>query len=146
MEAAAVGRAVEPHQVLAPVGAEVGGQLVAHGLGGHRRSRVLERGEVLAVGRGNLVGQRRLQHAERLAELHRAALELAQGAEELLGGALLHVDEDVVRGLPPEPLAEAHGRTSGVAQGECCDPGRAGRCLARELGHDTSVTTRAMRP
>ena len=44
-------------------------------------------------GAGQLVGQRRLEDRHRLAELHRPALELAEGAEELLGGALLDLGQ-----------------------------------------------------
>ena len=42
--------------------AELGGQLVAHGLGRHRGSGVLQLREVLAVRRRDLLGQRRLEH------------------------------------------------------------------------------------
>ena len=55
------------------------GEHVAHRLRRHRRRGVLQPGELLAVGRRELVGQRRLEHRQRLAELHRAALELARG-------------------------------------------------------------------
>ena len=133
------GRAVEPHQALGPVGAEVGGELLAHGRGRHRRCGVLERGEVLAVGGGDVLGQRGLEDAQRLAELHRPALELAQGAEELLGRALLHLGEHRLRGPAAQPLAEAHGLSSGVAQREGCEPGGARGGLAGELGHGPIV-------
>ena len=111
-------RAVEPDQPLPPVVTEVGGELLAHGGGRHRGSGVLQRGEVLAVGRGQLLGKRRLQHAQRLAELHRAALELAERAEQLLGGALLDLDQHGVGVRPPrrlpKPMAGVR-RTPGAA-------------------------------
>ena len=89
IDAAAVGPPSSQTSWSFQSGAEVAGQDLADGLGRHRRRRVLQPGELLAVGRRDLVGQRRLEHRQRLAELHRAALELAQRAEQLLGGALL---------------------------------------------------------
>ena len=127
--------AVEPDQVVGPVGPEVGGQLVAHRLGRHRRRVVLQAGEVLPVGRHQLVGQGGLEHAQRLAELHRPALELAERLEELLGRALLHLGEHRVRRGAAQPPPEAHRRTSCVAQRQGGEAGAAGEGLARELGH-----------
>ena len=65
---------------------------MVHGGRRHRGSGVLELGQLVAVGRRELLGQRRLHDRERLPHLHGAALELAQRLEELLGGALLHVE------------------------------------------------------
>src|SRR5687768_4374043 len=137
--------AVEPHQPLLPVVAEVRGELLADRLRRHRRSRVLQRGQVLAVGRGDLLRQRGLQDAQGLAELHRPALELAERAEELLGRALLHVGQHGVGGLAPEAPAQAHGLASGVAQRQRRQACRAGGGLARELGHGLIVPCRTIR-
>ena len=112
------GRAVvEPDQPVPPVRAELAAELVAHRRGRHRRRRVLQLGQVLAVRRRHLLGQRRLEHRQRLAELHRAALELAQGAEQLLGGALLDVGQHGLGRLAAEPLAEPQRAATGVPQG-----------------------------
>ena len=141
--------AVEPDEVVGPVGAEVGGELVAHRLRRHRRGVVLEAGEVLPVRRRQLVGQGGLEHAERLAELHRAALELAQRLEELLGRALLHLGEHGVRRSAAQAAPEAHRRTTRVAQRQGGEAGAAGEGLARELGHEAqcrrSVVTEVAR-
>ena len=145
MEAAAVG-APSSHTSRSPQSAPRWVvELLSHGRGRHRRSGVLERGEVLAVGSGDVLGQRGLEHAQRLAELHRPALELAQGAEELLGRALLHLAEHHVRGAATEPLAEAHRGATGVAQWQCCQPGRASGGLAWELGHGAIVPSTPIR-
>ena len=65
-------------------------------------------------------GQRRLEDGQRLAELHRAALELAQGAEELLGGALLDVGHHGLGRGAAQPAAHPDGacvpRSRGAAQ------------------------------
>ena len=144
IDAAAVGRPVEPDEPLGPVVAEVRGQLLAHGRGRHRGSGVLQRGEVLAVGSADLLGQGGLQDAEGLAELHRTALELAQGAEQLLGGALLHLGEHRLGGLAAEPLAEPHRLPAGVAERERSESGRARGSLAGELGHAPIVRVDAI--
>ena len=54
---------------------------------GHRRGGLLQLGQRGAVRTGHLLGEGRLEDAHRLAELHRAALELAEHPEHLLGGA-----------------------------------------------------------
>ena len=90
--------------------------LVAHGLGRHRRRGVLQPGQLLAVGAGDLLGQRGLEHAQRLPELHRAALELAQGPEQLLGGALLDLGQHRLGRGAAQPLAEADRAPAGVPQ------------------------------
>ena len=59
---------------------------------------------MLAVRRHQLVRQGGLEDRQRLAELHRAALELAQGAEQLLGRALLDLGGTASAGLPPSRL------------------------------------------
>ncbi len=98
--------AVQPDELVLPVRAEALRDLVADGLGRHRRRGVLQPGELLAVGPGDLLGQRRLEHAQRLAELHRPALELAERPEELLGGPLLDVGQHRLRRRPAQSLAE----------------------------------------
>ena len=101
------GRLVHLDQLVAPVVTEGVLDLLVGHRRRHRGGGVLEGGEVLAVGRHQLVRQRGLQDREGLAELHRPALELAQGAEQLLGRALLDLGEHRLGGLAAQPLAEA---------------------------------------
>jgi hypothetical protein len=65
---------------------------------------------------GELVGKRGFEDAQRLAELHRAALELPQHAEELLGGALGDLRRDRVGRHAGHPLAEPPDGPPGEAQ------------------------------
>ena len=132
--------AVEPDQLVAPVGAEVGRDLVADGLGRHRWSGVLEPGQLGPVRRPELVGQRGLEHRHRLAELHRPALELAQGAEQLLGGALLDLGHHHVGVPAAQPLAEPERVPPGVPQGQRRQPRGARDGLPGQLGHIAIVT------
>ena len=104
---------VERWNALAPRPAELLGEHRVHGAHRHRRRRLLQLGQRLAVGAGDLLGQRGLEDRQRLAELHRPALELAQDGEELLGGALLQLGGDRSAGRPAEPLAEPEGGAPG---------------------------------
>ena len=131
--------AVEADQPVPPVGTEVGLDLVAHRLGRHRRRGVLQGGQVRAVRRGHVVGEGRLEDRERLAELHRAALELAQGAEQLLGGALLHLDHHGLGRLPAQALAEPQRAATGVPQRQGGEARGARHGLAGQVGHGASV-------
>ena len=91
----------------APVRAQLLGQhrcTVAAGSGGADSCSLVS---AARYGAGDLLGQRRLEDRQRLAELHRAALELAEHLEELLGGALLDLGGDDLGGCAADPLAEA---------------------------------------
>ena len=75
-------------------------------------------GQLFAIRRGERLGQRGLEHAQGLAELHRPALELAERAEELLGRPLLDLAQHVRRGAaqpPAEPIAVRPAYPSGSA-------------------------------
>ena len=133
------GLGVEPDEVVLPVRAELAGEDLAHGHGGHRRCRVLEAGQVLAVRRRDLVGQGRLEDRHRLAELHRPALEVTQGAEQLLGGALLHLGQHRLGRGTPDALAEAQRGAAGVPEGQRGQLGGARDGLARQLAHRTPL-------
>ncbi len=111
-------------------GAELAGQDLVHGDRRHRRRGVLQPGELLAVGRRDLLGQRRLEDRDRLAHLHRPALEVAERAEQLLGGALLHLGEHRVGRGAAEPPAHAQRGAAGEAEGQGGEPRRAGDGLA----------------
>jgi hypothetical protein len=132
--------AVQPDEPLAPVAAEVALERVTHELGGHRRGGVLQPGELVAVGPDQLVGERGLEHGHRLPELHRPALELAERAEQLFGGALLDLQHHGLGRLAAETLAEPDRVAPGEAErqrGQACGA-RGG--LPGELGHGPSVT------
>ena len=88
----------------------------------HRRRLFLQLDKRLAVRGGDLLGHRGLEHRQRLAELHRPALELAEDGEELLGGALLQLRGHRVGGAAREPLADAQGGAPRSAEGERGEP------------------------
>ena len=109
---------VELLEPLPPGAAELLGEHRVHGAHRHRRRRLLQLGQRLAVGRGDLLGHRRLEDRQRLAELHRPALELPEHREQLLGGALLQLGGDGVGGPAGEPLAQAQRGAPGGPQGQ----------------------------
>ena len=146
IEAAAAGSSSNSTSFLRQPRAQLGGQHVVHGGRGHRGSGVLEPGELLAVGRRELLGQRRLEDRQRLPHLHRAALEVAERPEQLLGGALLHVGHHRLGGGAAHPPAHARpavrpAKPSGSAAS------RAVRAhgLAGEVGHAPIVSDGAYR-
>ncbi len=77
---------------------------------GQRWRLALELGQRLAVGLAVLLGNRRFHHRQGLADLHRAALELAEHGEQLLGGLVHHLGVDLVLRLAGQPLSEARVR------------------------------------
>ena len=85
------------------------GHQPVHGRGRHRRRGVLQLGQRLAVRRRVLVGDRGLVDAQRLAELHRPALERAEHLEQLLGRAALQFGGDLVAVPPDQSLTRARG-------------------------------------
>ena len=134
------GLVVEFAEVRPPPGAELLGQHPVHGGRGHRRRGVLQFAQRLAVGRRVLVGDGRLVDAERLAELHRTALERAQHLEDLLGGAALHRGGDLLPIAAYQSLAEAEGRSAGGGQWQAGQARRPGDGASGDVGHLTIVT------
>ncbi|SLH40852.1 Uncharacterised protein [Mycobacteroides abscessus subsp. abscessus] len=59
------------------------------------------------------LGHRSFHHAQRLAELHRTALELTEHGEQLLGGLLVELSVDLGPIATGQPPAEADGGSSG---------------------------------
>ena len=112
------GRVVELRERLPPGRAEVPGEDLVHGPRGQRRGRLLQLGQRGPVRAGDLRRQGRLENGQRLAELHRSALELAQDAENLLGGALLDLGGDDLGRPATEPLAQAERGPASQAGGE----------------------------
>ena len=76
---------------------------------------------------------------QRLAELHRPALELAQRAEQLLGGALLHLGHHRLGGCAAESLAHAQSGATGVPERQRRQLGGARHRLAGQVGHAAIV-------
>jgi hypothetical protein len=107
------GRGVaELGEVVPPVLAQVGGQHLVHGAGGQRRRGLLQLGQRGPVRPGDLGRQRRLEDGQRLAQLHGAALELAEDPEDLVGGALLYfLGHDLGRPAA-DPLPDPEGRAA----------------------------------
>ncbi len=118
MLAAAAGTSSKSLNRVPPGAAELLGQHRVDGAHRHRRRLLLQLDESLAVGSGDLLGHGRLEHRQRLAELHGSALELPQHGEQLLGGALLQFGGDGVGRAAGEPLAQAQRGASGGPQGE----------------------------
>jgi hypothetical protein len=92
------------------------GEHLVHAGRRQRRRRGLQLGQRGAVRAGELLRQRRLEDGQRLPHLHGAALELAQHAEQLLGGALLDLGGDGLRVDPGDSLAEAQRGTPSEAE------------------------------
>jgi hypothetical protein len=112
------GCVVELREPLAPPSAELLGEHRVDGAHRHRRRLLLELGQRLAVRGGHLLGDGGLEHRERLAELHRPALELTEDREQLLRRPLLQLGGHRVGGASGEPLAESQRGAPGGPQGE----------------------------
>ena len=91
MEAAAAGSGSNERNESRQLGAQFSRQHRVDAGRRHRRSGVLQPGQMRAVRSRHVLGQGRLEEAHRLPELHRSALELTQHPEQLLGGPLLHL-------------------------------------------------------
>ena len=110
------GRVVEGVERRPPVIPEVGGEHPVHRGGRQRRRGLLQLGQRRPVGAGQLGRQRRLEDRQRLAELHRPALELAEHPEDLVRGALLDLLSDDLRRLAPDPPGYPERGPAGEAE------------------------------
>src|SRR5262249_46715816 len=139
------GRVVEPGEAVPPVLPELPGQHLVHGAGGQRRRGLLQPGQGGPVRPRDLGRQRRLEDRQRLAQLHRAALELTQDAENLLGGALLYLLRDDLGRTAADPLSDPDG---GAARQPDRQPGHFGRPGHRVPGHvvHTEIVAYGARP
>ena len=77
---------IKGRESFAPLGAQLAVEHPVHLLGGQRRGVLLQLGQRFAVGLAELVGNRRFHDRQGLADLHRAALQLTQHGEQLVGG------------------------------------------------------------
>ena len=101
------GSVVEGDELRPPLWPEVTREHPVHAAHGQRRRGFLQPRQGGTVRLGELGRQRRLEDRQRLAELHRAALELAKHPEDLVGGALLDLPGDELRGPAADALAKA---------------------------------------
>ena len=108
-------RVVERGEPLAPLGAQLCVEHAVHLGRGQRRRIPLQLGQRLAVRLAVLLGDRGLHHRQRLADLHRAALELTEHGEQLLGGLVHQFGVDLVLRLAGQPFAEAQRGSAGHA-------------------------------
>src|SRR5581483_12038651 len=97
---------------------ELFGEDPVHVAGRHRRGGALQLGQGLAVGPGELRRDRRLEDAQRLAELHRAALELAEHGEQLLSALGRHLGGDLLAVASGEALTPPADRATGDTERE----------------------------
>ena len=125
------GRVAELGEEVAPVLAQFSGQHLVHGAGRQRRRGLLQLGQRGPVRSRDLRRKRRLEDGQRLAQLHGAALELAQHAEDLLGRALLDLLGDEL-GQAADAFPQPDGR---AARQPDRQPGHLRGPGHRALGH-----------
>jgi hypothetical protein len=101
------GSVVERGELRSPVWPEVSREHPVHAAGRQRRRGFLQPGQGGTVRLGEFGRERCLEDRQRLAELHRAALELPKDPEHLVGGALLDLPGDKLRGPAADALPEA---------------------------------------
>ena len=145
IEAAAAGLSLNSANVRAS-GAEVFGEDTVHRAGGQRRGRLLQLGQRCPVEAGELRREGGLEDRQGLPELHRAALELAEHAEDLVGRAVLDLGGNELAGRPPSRLprpsavrpASPTGRVASFAVRVIA---RRGRTTDSFVGHKISPAT-----
>ena len=113
------------------------------GIGG---AESCSRASCCAVRAGDVVGQHRLEQAQRLPELHRPALELAEHLEQLLRGPLLQLLADLLGGRAADPSAEAEGRAARRSRGGARPAARCGASRRARCGRRTSAVSASARP
>ena len=106
---------VERREPVPPFGAQLRVEDAVDLGGGHRRCFPLQLRQRLAVGLAVLLGDGGFHDRQGLADLHRAALELAQDGEQLLGSLVHQFGVDLVLRLSGQTLPEAHGGPPGHA-------------------------------
>ncbi len=126
---------VERAEPLAPLGAELLVEYPVDLRRGQRRRIFLQLRQRFAVGLAVLLGNRGFHHRQRLADLHRAALELTENGEQLLGGLVHQLGVDLVFRLPGQPLAQAQRRPAGHAHWQARELRIAGDTPAFDVCH-----------
>ena len=145
MLAAAAGSSSNSAKLVSPVPSELVGEHPVDHARRHRRGGFLEPGQRLAVRAGELLGQRGLHRRHPLPDLHRAALELAQHREQLLGGARLHLRRDQLRRAPADASPQTHGAAAHERRRERGKPRPAHQPPRRQVTH-TGILTASNRP
>ena len=130
---------VERHEPITPLGAQLRVQNPVHLLRGQRRGVLLQLGQCLAVGLAELLGDGGFHHRERLAELHRAALELTEHGEQLVGRLLHQFGADLVFRRTRQSLAEPQCGAAGHPDGKARELRIARHTAALDLCHDTII-------
>jgi hypothetical protein len=118
-----------------PPAAELLGEHAVDVTAGHRRSGGLELDQRLAERCGVLVGDGGLEHRQRLAELHRAALELAEHGEQLLRALGHELRGDLFAVAADQPAPPAADRAPGHPEGQAGELGGAGRGAPWNITH-----------
>jgi hypothetical protein len=99
---------VELAEPTCPTTTELLRQHAMHDIGAHGRCRLLQARQCFSVGRSVVLGHRRFKDRQRLAELHRAAFELAEHSEQLLGGLLLQFGRDRLGRVSDQSFTQSH--------------------------------------
>ena len=129
------GRVAELGKEVPPVLPEFPGQHLVHGARGQRRRGFLEPGQRGPVRPRDLRRQRRLEDGQRLAQLHGAALELAQDAEDLLGRALLDLLRDDLGRPAADTLPHPDGRPTRQSDRQPCHLRSPGHRVLENVAH-----------
>ena len=103
-----------------------------HPGGRHRWCGVLQPGEVDPIRFRDLLRQHRFKHAQCLAKLHGAALEITQNSEELLGCPLLKLLAHLFGWCTAQAFAESERRAAREAKGQRGQLGTAAKCGASQ--------------
>ena len=119
-----------------PLLAHVAREHLVHSPGRQRRRGFLQPGQGGPVRSGDLRGQRGLEYGQRLPELHRAALELAQDPEDLSCRPLLDFQVHQLSWPAAQALAGSQRGPARVPGRQPGQPGRAGDSMAGQIAHD----------
>src|SRR5699024_2658932 len=117
------GLPVEVLEPLAPPQTELRVEDPLHLVRGERWRLGLEFGERLAERFGVPVRHPGLEHTQRLADLHGAALELTENGEDLLGGVIAHLLGDLAVATPQCASSRAADRAACYPQRQAGEPG-----------------------
>ncbi len=119
-----------------PTLAHVAREHLVHSPGRHRRRGFLQPGQGGPVRFGDLRGQRGLEYGQRLPELHRAALELAQDPEDLSCCPLLDFLVHQLSWPAAQPLAPSQRGPACVPGRQPGQSGRAGDSMTGQIAHE----------